>query len=222
MSPKVTEGGDGAPSSGLTAKIPQQNQSPIPVFVHPLPTCRRITPVPPSDTPDHAKSGEAGPAPGWTTVAGKRPRPLQRSPPAGGGRRDGPDRLAVTAVHAGVPQRHTDRRPGSLKKPPGEKDGGVSPRIVNDPGSSAGEGQAGRYHPAGSSRATGQASAKVRHRTDARLTPIRAGRCRTLKFRQRRRLARETHAAGKNAERGAARSHILDTLTGPPRRRVRD
>ena len=195
-----------APTFRLTAKIPQQNQSPHPIFIHPLPACRRINAVPPSDTPGHAKPGEAGPAPGWTTVAGRRPRPLQRSPSAGGGRRNGPDRFAVTAANAGVPWRHTDRRPGSLKKPPGEKDGGVSPRIVNGPGSSAGEGQAGRYHPAGSSRATGQASAKVRHRTDERSMP---GRCRTFGFRQRRRLARETHAAGQNAERGAARSHLL-------------
>jgi hypothetical protein len=35
----------------------------------------RLAPVPPSDTPDDAMSGEAGPAPGRSTVAGARPRP---------------------------------------------------------------------------------------------------------------------------------------------------
>ncbi|RCW20563.1 hypothetical protein DFR48_11315 [Ciceribacter lividus] len=36
--------GVSAPHLRLTAKIPQQNQSPTPFFIHPLPTCRRVTP----------------------------------------------------------------------------------------------------------------------------------------------------------------------------------
>ncbi len=60
---------------GRPAAIPQQNQTPthffIPAHFHP----HRIIPVPPSDTPDDAKSGEAGPAPGLSTLAGTDPRP---------------------------------------------------------------------------------------------------------------------------------------------------
>ncbi|SIQ93405.1 hypothetical protein SAMN05880561_10660 [Rhizobium sp. RU33A] len=68
-SPSIPEKG------GRADAIPQQNQTPtcffIPHHFHP----RRLTPVPPSDTPDDAMSGEAGPAPGASTLAGANPRP---------------------------------------------------------------------------------------------------------------------------------------------------
>jgi hypothetical protein len=61
------------------------------------------------------------------------------------------------------------------------------------------------HHPAGTSRATGQAEASSRMTPQPDPRPVilwDAG------PEDRRRLARETHAAGIDAERGAGRSHI--------------
>ncbi len=60
---------------GRSAAISQQNQTATHFFIPAHFSSRRLTPVPPSDTPDDAMSGEAGPAPGRSTVAGASPRP---------------------------------------------------------------------------------------------------------------------------------------------------
>ena len=72
------------------------------------------------------------------------------------------------------------------------------------------------HHPAGTSRATGQADASSHGDATAGPAP---GRTSDFGHDARRRLARETHAAGRNAERGAGRSHItyLDRLLLAPR-----
>ena len=87
------------------------------------------------------------------------------------------------------------------------------------------------HHPAGTSRATGQALADIpsgglcQSRTRARSflghPRVILGLNPRTRTEDRRRLARETHAAGKNAERGAGRSHItyLDRLLLAPRPR---
>ncbi len=196
------------PHCGVSAKIPQQNQVPPPIFVHPLPTCRRITPF------RHRIHRTMR-----SLARRDRRRGRRLSQVENPGRCNGlpPREAEGETVRTGSPSppltraclRGTQTGARELEKAPRRKDGGVDRAGANAAPPSAGEGQAGRYHPAGSSRATGQASAKVRHRTDARSTPIRAGRCRDVKSRQRRRHARETHAVGKNAERGAARSHLL-------------
>ena len=60
---------------GRPAAISQQNQTPTHFFIpHHFPGFTLIS-VPPSDTPDDAMSGEAGPAPGWRVLADLNPRP---------------------------------------------------------------------------------------------------------------------------------------------------
>jgi hypothetical protein len=115
-----------------------------------------------------------------------------------------------------VPQRHTDKAPALSRtsRQRGETNGG------DDGEASNGQARIPRarvpvglvHHPAGTSRATGQAMADMpsgglcQSRTRARsfLGP----RVKPEDDDARRRLARETHAAGIDAERGAGRSHI--------------
>ena len=182
---------------GRPAAIPQQNQTPkhffIPAHFHPF----TLIPVPPSDTPDDAMSGEAGPAPGWRVVADPNPRPaatvslrtkgLTRVNGVGCSPKPGyPDRKDV-------PQRHTDKAPALSRTPRqrGETNGGDDGRssmIQNIPRARVPVGLV--HHPAGTSRATGQAMADtstgglcrsrtlrpVERRTDRRIvtTPVAA------------------------------------------------
>ena len=81
------------------------------------------------------------------------------------------------------------------------------------------------HHPAGTSRATGQAEAEHSSEETAAAGPA-PGQSSVIlgpdpRTKDRRRLARETHAAGIDAERGAERSHIhyLDRLLLAPRPR---
>jgi hypothetical protein len=124
-----------------------------------------------------------------------------------------------------VPQRHTDKAPALSRtsRQRGETNGGDERRVAN------GHGIIPRarvpvglvHHPAGTSRATGQADASSHG--DAAAGPAPGHSSVILgpdpRTEDRRRLARETHAAGKNAERGAGRSHInyLDRLLLAPR-----
>jgi hypothetical protein len=136
----------------------------IPALFHPL----RINAVPPSDTPDDAMSGEAGPAPGWRALAGTNPRPaatvslwtkgLTRVMGSDAPKPGYPDRKDV-------PQRHTNKAPALSRtsRQRGETNGGDEGRASNGKGSiPRARVPAGMvHHPAGTSRATGQAMADI-------------------------------------------------------------
>lgn len=127
-----------------------------------------------------------------------------------------------------VPQRHTDKAPTPSRTSPdggATKTAGMRTEVENDQGliprARVPVGMV--HHPAGTSRATGQADASSYG--DAAAGPAPGQSLVVLgpdpRTKDRRRLARETHAAGIDAERGAGRSHInyLDRLLLAPRPR---
>jgi hypothetical protein len=235
----ISQAADSAPTSdkrGMNSKNPPTKSTKnlffIPALFHPL----RISAVPPSDTPDDAMSGEAGPAPGWRVVADLKPRPaatvslwtkgLTRVMGS-----DAPQNLDTLIGRTCLRGTQT-RRPRCREHPDSgaKQTAGMRAKVGNDQGfvPRARVPVGLVHHPAGTSRATGQAMADIprggvcRSRT---LRPVTLGprvilglnpRTRTE---DRRRLARETHAAGIDAERGAGRSHIhyLDRLLLAPR-----
>lgn len=159
------------------------------------------------------------------------PGPLQRSP---SGRGAGNEGDGVGCPNTGypdrkdVPQRHTDKAPTPSRTSPdggADKTAGMRTEVAND------QGRIPRarvpvgmvHHPAGTSRATGQAMAEHSSEDPAKAGPAPGRTSDGSKDRHdaRRRLARETHAAGIDAERGAGRSHInsLDRLLLAPRPR---
>jgi len=110
-----------------------------------------------------------------------------------------------------VPRRHTDKAPTPSRTSPdggATKTAGMMAEVANDQGpiprARVPVGMV--HHPAGTSRATGQAEADHSSEETAAAGP--APGHSLGKPEDRRRLARETHAAGKDAERGAGRSHI--------------
>ena len=173
-------------------------------------------------------SGEAGPAPGARTLAGTDPRPAATVSLRTRGWNEGEGvGCPVTGYpdRKDVPQRHTDKAPALSRTPRqrGETNGGDDGEVANDqariPRARVPVGLV--HHPAGTSRATGQAEASSHGDAAAGPAP---GQSSVIlgpdpRTEDRRRLARETHAAGKNVERGAGRSHInyLDRLLLAPR-----
>ncbi len=135
----------------------------IPHHFHP----RRLLPVPPSDAPDDAMSGEAGPAPGASTLAGTDPRPAATVSLRTRGWYEGDGvGCPVTGYpdRKDVPQRHTDKAPmlSRTSRQRGEQNGGDDGRsqmIENIPRARVPVGMV--HHPAGTSRATGQAMADI-------------------------------------------------------------
>lgn len=77
---------------------------------HPL----TLVPVPPSNTPDDAMSGEAGPAPGASTLAGADPRPAATVSLRTGGWNDG---LVSDTLPPGYPNRKNVPRGNTDKAP---------------------------------------------------------------------------------------------------------
>mgnify|MGYP006159640757 CR=1 FL=1 len=76
MRGKATRDEIGAPKTrGRSTQFPQQNQQSSQKIIPASRTRLTLVLVPPSDTPDDAMSGEAGPAPGWRALAGTNPRP---------------------------------------------------------------------------------------------------------------------------------------------------
>jgi hypothetical protein len=153
------------------------------------------------------------------------PGPLQRSP---SGRGAGNEGDGVGCLFTGypdrkdVPQRHTDKAltPSRTYQTAGRIKRRGWRRIANDPTSSPGRGSRSewctiRREPPGPPARLWQ--------TFPREDSVKAGPAPghpwNASSKDRRRLARETHAAGKNAERGAGRSHItyLDRLLLAPR-----
>jgi hypothetical protein len=193
---------------------------------HPPPFSPFYTiPVPPSDTPGDAMSGEAGPAPGLSTVAGVRPRPAATVSLRTWGWNEG---LAVGCREIWIPrsegrasEAHSQgaNAVANIQTAGRNKRRGCGP-VANDQGliprARVPVGMV--HHPAGTSRATGQAEASphvmpqpdprpVERRTSV-TTPVAA-------------LPERRMSAGIDAERGAGRSHIkyLDRLLLAPRPR---
>ena len=153
------------------------------------------------------------------------PGPLQRSPSGRGGGSDGghPDAGRLKPPIGRTCLRGTQTRRQCCREHPGSganKTAGMRAEVANDrspiPRARVPVGLV--HHPAGTSRATGQAEAPSHDDAAAGPAP---GRRWNSRFNARRRLARETHAAGIDAERGAGRSHI-HTYTGCFWRLVRD
>ena len=128
-----------------------------------------LIPVPPSDTPDDAMSGEAGPAPGARTVAGADPRPAATvSLRTKGLTRvmgsDAPQNLDTLIGRTCLRGTQT-RRPRCREHPDSgaKQTAGMRAEVAND------QGRIPRarvpvgmvHHPAGTSRATGQADASL-------------------------------------------------------------
>jgi hypothetical protein len=211
---------------GRPAAIPQQNQTPTCFFIPHHFHSRKLIPVPPSDTPDDAKSGEAGPAPGLGTLAGTDPRPAATvSLRTKGLTRvmgsDAPQNLDTLIGRTCLRGTQTRRQRCREHPDSGAKQtAGMMAEVVNDqspiPRARVPVGLV--HHPAGTSRATGQAEASSHGDAAAGPAP---GHSWNASSEDRRRLARETHAAGIDAERGAGRSHIntLDRLLLAPRPR---
>jgi hypothetical protein len=126
-----------------------------------------LIPVPPSDTPDDAMSGEAGPAPGARAVAGTNPRPaatvslwtkgLTRVMGS-----DAPQNLDTLIGRTCLRGTQT-RRPRCREHPDSgaKQTAGMRTEVANDQGpiprARVPVGMV--HHPAGTSRATGQAEA---------------------------------------------------------------
>jgi hypothetical protein len=113
----IRQAADSAPTSGkrgMNSKNPPTKSTKQSFFIPHHFSRLTLIPVPPSDTPDDAMSGEAGPAPGWRAVAGTNPRPaatvslrtkgLTRVMGSDASKPGYPDRKDV-------PQRHTDKAP---------------------------------------------------------------------------------------------------------------
>jgi hypothetical protein len=197
----------------------------IPAHFHPL----TLTPVPPSDTPDDAMSGEAGPAPWWRVVADLKSRPAATVSLRTKGltRVMGSDALQNldTLIGRTCLRGTQTRRPRCREHPDSgaKQTAGMLAEVGNDQGpiprARVPVGMV--HHPAGTSRATGQALADIPQGGLCQSRTLRPVILRDEGPEDRRRLARETHAAGIDAERGAGRSHInyLDRLLLAPRPR---
>jgi hypothetical protein len=172
-------------------------------------------------------SGEAGPAPGWRAVAGTNPRPAATvSLRTKGLTRvmgsDGSQNLDTLIGRTCLRGTQT-RRPRCREHPDSgaNKTAGMRAKVGNDqtiiPRARVPVGLV--HHPAGTSRATGQAMVDIPSGGLCQSRTLRPVERWDSRFNARRRLARGTHAAGQNAERGAGRSHIhyLDRLLLAPR-----